>query len=225
MMFGKPLVSCATGGIPEVVQDGTNALLTRPGDATALAGALRRLIEDRELRLAFGKASRQRFEERFAIDAVAPRMASFFAAAAREHSASRVLADTEVARAGIASQAPGHDPADTTIAPWPDESEREHAAPDPRWTSEELAVHRGVCSEWVAEAALELEERSEQRQAWAERAAEVDRVAQATGEQLHELGHALEVITASRSWRLTRPLREASDWARRLRPPARRDRT
>jgi glycosyltransferase involved in cell wall biosynthesis len=46
---GRPVVSTAVGGIPDLVEDGRNGLLVAPGDAPALAGALLRVIEDRDL--------------------------------------------------------------------------------------------------------------------------------------------------------------------------------
>jgi glycosyltransferase involved in cell wall biosynthesis len=191
MMFGKPVVACRTGGIPEVVQHAGNALLTPPGDAIALAASLRRLIEDRELRIAFGQSSRRRFEERFAIGVVAPRMASLFAGLAREH-----------ARVGEREHAGEGDREHVRVVG------REHARESP-WTTKELLVHRQACREWTAEAALELDLAYQQRQAWAERAAELDRVAQAAEQDARELRQALEVISRSRSWRLTGPLRRA----------------
>jgi glycosyltransferase involved in cell wall biosynthesis len=45
----RPVVSTAVGGIPDLVEDGRNGLLVAPGDASALAGALLRVIEDRDL--------------------------------------------------------------------------------------------------------------------------------------------------------------------------------
>lgn len=41
---GRPLVAAAVGGLPDLLGDG--ALLVPPGDATALAGAVRRLLAD-----------------------------------------------------------------------------------------------------------------------------------------------------------------------------------
>lgn len=50
LALGVPVVATAVGGVPEVVRDGVNGLLVPPGDAQALAGALRRVADDRELR-------------------------------------------------------------------------------------------------------------------------------------------------------------------------------
>ena len=46
---GVPVVCSNAGGIPEVFQDGFNALLYPPGDDIAMAKAIIRLIQDREL--------------------------------------------------------------------------------------------------------------------------------------------------------------------------------
>jgi glycosyltransferase involved in cell wall biosynthesis len=55
----RPVVASRVGGIPDLVQDGVNGLLVEPGDSQALAGALVRVLTDRELaeRLAAGAHS------------------------------------------------------------------------------------------------------------------------------------------------------------------------
>jgi glycosyltransferase involved in cell wall biosynthesis len=50
LAVGTPVVASAVGGVPEIVQDGLNGLLVPAGDAAALAAALRRLLDDGELR-------------------------------------------------------------------------------------------------------------------------------------------------------------------------------
>ncbi|HSM36306.1 MAG TPA: glycosyltransferase family 4 protein [Longimicrobiales bacterium] len=50
MAAGVPVVSAAVGGTPEVVRHEANGLLFPPGDDGALAAALRRILEDDELR-------------------------------------------------------------------------------------------------------------------------------------------------------------------------------
>ena len=44
------LLATATGGVAEVVVDGRNGLLTPPGDPAALAGSIRRFLDDGALR-------------------------------------------------------------------------------------------------------------------------------------------------------------------------------
>jgi glycosyltransferase involved in cell wall biosynthesis len=47
---GTPVLATAIGGVAEVVRDGDNGLLVAPGDAEALADAVRRFFEDADLR-------------------------------------------------------------------------------------------------------------------------------------------------------------------------------
>lgn len=54
MAFGKPLIAASTGGALDLVQDGVNGLLVPPRDPTALASALRRLLDEAALRTALG---------------------------------------------------------------------------------------------------------------------------------------------------------------------------
>jgi glycosyltransferase involved in cell wall biosynthesis len=44
-----PVVATAVGGVPEIVEDETSALLVPPGDPPAMANAIDRLVKDREL--------------------------------------------------------------------------------------------------------------------------------------------------------------------------------
>ncbi len=47
---GTPVIATAVGGVAEVVRDGVNGLLVAPGDAEALAAAIRRFLTDPGLR-------------------------------------------------------------------------------------------------------------------------------------------------------------------------------
>src|SRR5204862_4947730 len=64
MMHGRPIVTSDAGGVPEVVEEGGNALLAQPGDPDSLAECLRRVVGDPELRRRLGGRSRALFEER-----------------------------------------------------------------------------------------------------------------------------------------------------------------
>src|SRR5215470_2126251 len=73
MASARPVVSTRLAGIPELVVDGETGILARPGDSTALAHALERLLRDPELRLRSGNAGRIRIEQHFRIEqTVAP---------------------------------------------------------------------------------------------------------------------------------------------------------
>lgn len=87
MMFGKPIVATRVGGIPEVVRHEENGLLVPPEDPTALADALRTLIRSEALRDAFGRRSREIYEERFTIPAMATGVARELHRIVAEHRA------------------------------------------------------------------------------------------------------------------------------------------
>lgn len=61
-LAGKPVIVTATGNLPELIRDGETGLVVPPGDATALAAALRRLAGDSALRERLGAAARARAE-------------------------------------------------------------------------------------------------------------------------------------------------------------------
>lgn len=71
MAMGLPVVTCPVGGVVDVVEDGRTGYLVPRDDLEALAGHLRRLRADPGLRLALGRAARQRVVERFDAGAVA----------------------------------------------------------------------------------------------------------------------------------------------------------
>ncbi|HEU4642464.1 MAG TPA: glycosyltransferase [Gemmatimonadaceae bacterium] len=60
MSMALPILASDVGGIPEVVARGEEALLSPPGDADALAAALRDLLSHPERRAALGAAARRR---------------------------------------------------------------------------------------------------------------------------------------------------------------------
>ncbi|MFL5383104.1 MAG: glycosyltransferase family 4 protein [Longimicrobiaceae bacterium] len=65
MACGRPVVVSTAGGAGEIVREGVDALGVPPGDAEALADAIRRLAEDAELRARLGAAGRARAERDF----------------------------------------------------------------------------------------------------------------------------------------------------------------
>jgi len=58
MATGRPVVSCAVSGVPELVRDGETGVLVPSDDARALAAAIARLAHDDALRLRLGRAAR-----------------------------------------------------------------------------------------------------------------------------------------------------------------------
>ena len=68
------------GGFPEVVRDGENGLLVRPGDVNALSCALERLADDGGLRLQFESSMRALSLGALSWDTVAAQTASMYRA-------------------------------------------------------------------------------------------------------------------------------------------------
>ncbi|HHV62737.1 MAG TPA: glycogen synthase [Firmicutes bacterium] len=66
-----PVVASAVGGIKEVIVHGETGLLVEPGNPIALAGAIRRILEDEELARRLGKNGRRRVELNFGWDVIA----------------------------------------------------------------------------------------------------------------------------------------------------------
>ncbi len=70
MGAGLPVVSTPVGAIPDAVREGEDGFLVPVEDAAALTEALRRLVEDRDLRLRMGASGRARAVEVFSMEAV-----------------------------------------------------------------------------------------------------------------------------------------------------------
>ncbi|HMC58899.1 MAG TPA: glycosyltransferase, partial [Candidatus Solibacter sp.] len=68
MACGLPVIATAVGGVPEVVESGLHGLLVPPGDAGALTGAMRFLMERPHERVAMAQASRRRAAAEFGLE-------------------------------------------------------------------------------------------------------------------------------------------------------------
>jgi len=58
MAAGKPIVASNVGGIPDLVKDGHNGFLVKPGDVGDLSFAIRKLLDDKKMREEMGKKGR-----------------------------------------------------------------------------------------------------------------------------------------------------------------------
>jgi glycosyltransferase involved in cell wall biosynthesis len=58
MALGVPTLSTSVGGVGDAVVDGETGLLVPPDDAEGLAKALKRLLDDRPLRLRLAASAR-----------------------------------------------------------------------------------------------------------------------------------------------------------------------
>lgn len=65
-----PIVASRAGGMPEAVLDGVTGIIIPPGDVQALTAALRRLLDDAQLREQMGAAGRSRILNEFSVDAM-----------------------------------------------------------------------------------------------------------------------------------------------------------
>ena len=81
MAAGLPVVATEVGAVNQVVQMGITGILVPPGDGSALATAMMRLIGDRGLARAYGEAARRRATELFSIEKTARRYIDIYVGA------------------------------------------------------------------------------------------------------------------------------------------------
>jgi glycosyltransferase involved in cell wall biosynthesis len=80
---GVAVIGTAAGGIPEFVADGDTGLLVPPGDAPALAAALRRLLDDGDLRARLGRNGRSAVEAHHGLGGRADAVAAMYRSVAK----------------------------------------------------------------------------------------------------------------------------------------------
>lgn len=78
MACGLPVVTTSAGGITELVESEVNGLVTAPGDVSAVADALSRLLGDPGLRGRLGAAARGTVENGYDIDFAARALETLF---------------------------------------------------------------------------------------------------------------------------------------------------
>ncbi len=66
-----PVITTTAGALPELITDEETGILVEPGDVQALAGAIKRLLGDEELRRKMGSAGRLEVERRFSWEQAA----------------------------------------------------------------------------------------------------------------------------------------------------------
>lgn len=77
---GLPSVGTNVGGIPEVIEDGVTGLLVPSGHASALARALRELLDEPERASALGEALKARVAKDFTLEAMAEKTFAVYGA-------------------------------------------------------------------------------------------------------------------------------------------------
>jgi glycosyltransferase involved in cell wall biosynthesis len=78
MSYGLPIISTKTGGIPEMVIDGTNGFLLEPGNLDQLTEAVGKLIADGPSRQKMGNNSYLLFKKNFETGMVTKQIASLY---------------------------------------------------------------------------------------------------------------------------------------------------
>jgi glycosyltransferase involved in cell wall biosynthesis len=79
MAMEIPCVSTFVAGIPELIRNEVDGILVSPSDDRALAGAIKRLIEEPDLRRRLGEAGRRRVVEKYDLDRNITHLAEIFA--------------------------------------------------------------------------------------------------------------------------------------------------
>lgn len=67
MSLGLPVIATDVGGSQEQVVDGVTGLLIAPGDPTALADSIEKLMDNPELRRQMGAAAAERLRNKFSL--------------------------------------------------------------------------------------------------------------------------------------------------------------
>jgi glycosyltransferase involved in cell wall biosynthesis len=75
---GLAVIATPVGAVPEVITDGFNGILVPPGDDTALARAIERMLLNQSLRESLGSAARRTHLERFEFNNYISRLAEIW---------------------------------------------------------------------------------------------------------------------------------------------------
>lgn len=78
LALGRPLVASRIGGLTDIVAHERTGLLVPPGDATALAAALRRFLDDPALGARLGAAGRAQVRAHFTAATAVPRLEAVY---------------------------------------------------------------------------------------------------------------------------------------------------
>lgn len=78
LALARPVVATCVGGIPEAILDGETGLLVPAGDPDAMAAAVLRLLDDRELARRLGAAGQKLVGRLYTMDAQASALAAVY---------------------------------------------------------------------------------------------------------------------------------------------------
>ena len=80
IMGGAPTIASRVGGHPDVVADGETGYLFEPADPRALAGALRRTLDEHDRARAMVREGQHRISQRFSVEQTAAELFDFYRA-------------------------------------------------------------------------------------------------------------------------------------------------
>lgn len=89
---GVPVAASRVGAIPGIVRDGIEGILFEPGDPAALAGGVRRITNDAQLRERMSRAARTAYETTYSMERSYARLRSIYEAALESSGARRAAA-------------------------------------------------------------------------------------------------------------------------------------
>ena len=78
MNAGVPVAASASGGVPEVIEDGVSGLLFTPKNPVSIAEALDKLIKDPELRKKISENGRKKIEKLFAYEVMGEKILNLY---------------------------------------------------------------------------------------------------------------------------------------------------
>ncbi|WP_413666201.1 glycosyltransferase family 4 protein [Mucilaginibacter sp. Mucisp86] len=78
MSYGKPVIGCSVGGVPEIITDNYNGLFAEAGNAQSLADKIIRLVDDCDLRKQLGSNARKTVEDKFTGDRLAANSLAYY---------------------------------------------------------------------------------------------------------------------------------------------------
>jgi glycosyltransferase involved in cell wall biosynthesis len=78
MAMSKPVIATNAGGPREIVVDGSTGLLIEPANPSAMANAIRAIIQDRDTMKKMGSKGYERFHERFTAQQMSQRMIAVY---------------------------------------------------------------------------------------------------------------------------------------------------
>jgi glycosyltransferase involved in cell wall biosynthesis len=65
MANGLPVIASDIGGISQVIEDGGDGLLVKPGDVSELISAIRILKDNEDMRIQLSNAARKTIEDKY----------------------------------------------------------------------------------------------------------------------------------------------------------------